>query len=647
MKIHRGQVMKPTKFFACILTVILAVCFIGCGTDAEDGSSPSANASGTTETTESTDTSGDSGSTGKTDAPGDTGGTDAAGTTEDAAVPEDAAVIYLNLTDSKVSVDNTAWSDITTTKTKLLDNTVVINFTKDEDKNSTGLIKIDATSVTKAFSVNVTGTMTTGGIKIQSNGTNDVWVTLNGATIASSNYPCLEVTKGSPAKIILTGKNAFTDGRTYGTGYGEEYSLTEGATYTDDGETKTCEVSQTVVSEGSDSKGTLYSKGNLSINGSGSLSVIQAYKNCIASKDGTLTINGGTLTLQNYISDSTKSSATGKNGLYGGQNLVINGGAITFNGYGIITKSSSGIYDFRKANALKTDDDDYPESAITINGGVINATTYNGKGINAPYVYIKGGTTTLNVTGVTTYANYDDNAPTGYCYDADGVKTSMTAKFSAEGIEGDLGVTISGGKTIVSATDDGVNVSATGGTLSISDGFLYVKTKGDGLDSNGNITISGGITVVSQTGGGNAPIDCGDSGYKFTVTGTSATVLALGSSDMFSESIPSSTVSPMIYSTSLGSSSSSLGVNGIIAVKSPQTYAAALLVSPSLTSGSSYSFVKNGTISGTEYVSGSGVYFPATVSGGTSTSATATTQGGSTGGNQPGGNQPGFPGGRW
>ena len=164
----------------------------------------------------------------------------------------------------------------------------------------------------------------------------------------------------------------------------------------------------------------------------------------------------------------------------------------------------------------------------------------------------------------------------------------------------------------------------------ISGGFLYVKAKGDGLDSNGNITVSGGVTVVSQTGGGNAPIDCGD-GYKFTVTGSDAVVFAMGTSDMFSESIPSSTVSPMIYSKSLGTSSSSLGVNGIIALKSPQSYGAAILISPSLTSGTSYSFVKGGTVGGTLYSSDAGVYFPATVSGGSSVSATATTSSSSSG----------------
>lgn len=431
--------------------------------------------------------------------------------------------------------------------------------------------------------------------------------------------------------MFLSGTNTLVDGRSYGTGYGEEYSTSSGDTYTDDGVTYSCTVSKSVEKEGSDSKGTLYCKGGLTICGSGTLSVTQAYKNCIASKDGYLTIESGTYNLKNYTSNSN----TGKNGLYGAKGITVNGGTITFDGKGIISTS-----DLRKADAFKTDDDDYPSSFVKITGGTISVTTYNGKGICAPKVYIAGGTNTFNVTGITTYA---ENSKTGSYYDADGVyQSNQTIKFAAEGIEGNSLVEISGGTTTVSSVDDGINVSTTGGSLNISGGFVYVRSSGDGLDSNGNITVSGGVTVVSQTGGSNAPIDGGD-GYKFTVTGSSATVFAMGASDMFSESKPSSTTIPYICSTSLGSSSSALGVNtssgtNLVFLESPQTYAAAIFISDELTSGSSYKFVKGASASGTEYVEGTGFYLPATsVSGGSSTSATATTASSSSSSFGPGG----------
>ena len=491
--------------------------------------------------------------------------------------------------------------------------------------SDTNVIRIDLSEETTTTNVVLTGTMTSGGVKIQTNKNLETGVTLSDVSISSSNYPCLEITKAGAVSLCLEGENTFIDGRSYGTGYGEQYSTSSGATYTDDdGNTASCTVSSSVQKNGSDAKGTLYSKGDMTIYGDGELTIQQAYKNCIASK-GILTIEGGTITAQNY--KGSIKSTTGKNGFWGASGVLVSGGNITFNGYGIVSTS-----DLRKANAFKTDDDNYSDSWIKITGGTTDVTTYNGKGLCAPLVYISGGTNSFVVTGTTSYS---ERTSTGSWKDADGVTESGTVKFAPEGIEAETLVSISGGVTYVSAPDDGVNVSTTGGNLNISGGFIYVSSNGDGLDSNGNITISGGTTVVSQTGGGNSPIDCGDGSYKFTVTGSSATVFAMGSSDMFSESVPSSTVNPYIKSTSLSGSSSlavKVGSDYPIAVEKPQTYGAVIFISSKLTSGSSYSFVKGGTISGTDTY-GLGVYIPASVSGGSSISCTATTaSGGRSGG---------------
>ena len=509
--------------------------------------------------------------------------------------------IYINLSDKTWSEDNASWTSITSdSETVSLSDSVVI--------------KVDLTEIEKKMGVVLKGSLSSGGVKIQTNPSYETGLYLNNVTIYSTNYPCVDITKGGAATVFLTGSNVLVDGREYGTGYGSDYEST----------------SVNYEEEGSDNKGSLFCKGGLTIcesSSSASLTITQAYKNCIASKDGILTVESGSLSLKNY----TSSSETGKNGLFGGQGIIVNGGSITFDGKGIISTS-----DVRKANAFKTDDENYTSSYVKITGGTVDVTTYNGKGISAPVVAISGGNNTFNVTGTTSYSSDSSGSSKSYSwYDADGVQESGTITYSPEGIEGSSSVSISGGYTIVSAYDDGINVSATGGKLSVSGGFLYVSAKGDGIDSNGNITISDGIVVVSQTGNNNSPIDCGDGSYKFTVTG--GTVFAMGGSGMFSESIPSSTSNPMIYSTSLGSSSSSLGVDGIIAVESPQTYAAAILISSSLTSGSSYAFVKGGEISGTEYVSGSGVYYPASLSGGSEVSVTAGTSASSTSHGKPGG----------
>ncbi len=571
-------------------------------------------------------------------------------------------VLYINLTDGTWSVDNATFTEIQKSKAYPFgenDNSAIIEYTKDDDKNSTGLIKIDVQSSSEDMAFYLSGTSETGGVKIQSNGTNKIALYLNDATMTSSNYPCVDITKGSDSIVNISGTNTFADGRAFGYGFGDSAA--------------TCDSSRVGNAEGSDSKGTLYCKGGMTICGSGSLSVTQAYKNCIASKDGVLKIENGSLSL----------TSKGKNGLFGGQAVVVQDGTISITTTGEISTSSTPAV-YRKANGIKTDDDDYPESYVSIEGGSVTVSANYGKAINAPIVKLLGGENSFSSAGTAQGASrmmappafFMDAPPpppdgdfppmfsraggpggsggmpggnqgdtqggnaggssssaTYTYYDADGVLQSGTITFAPEGIEGASAITISGGTHTVSGGDDGINVSNTGGTLAISGGTLFVKASGDGLDSNGNITISGGKVVVSQTGGGNSPIDAGDN-YTFTVTGTDATVFALGSKDMFDESIPSSSSIPWISSTSLTSGTSSLGVNEIIAIKDPQSYNAAILISPSLTSGQPCSFVQGGTISGETEIF-DGVYFPASVTGGTETSETATTTRTSSNGARP------------
>lgn len=494
----------------------------------------------------------------------------------------------------------------------------------------------------------VDGALTDGQIKVDADSkTAVVKIVLNGADIASKSSAPLFVKNCKKAVLIIND--------------GTQNSLADGSE--------------------NDKAGVLFSKENLAIagatQGTGSLTITANATDGIKAKDG-LVVKSGNITVNSAF-----------DGIVGKDFVLVHGGGITVKSYGDALKSTDTGSGFviiedgefnltclSTASASDTAKNDgiKAETDITISGGKFNIITKRtsvtkqgpmpggGGGFN-PWgpggfeqtsnklacmhgitcgrdLMISGGDFTINAYGKGLKADTDiefDKASASIVSERHGVQAegavtikggtlAITSKW--EGIEA-TNISIEGGNTLISADDDGINASNTNPWIMISDGFLYVRASGDGIDSNGNIEVSGGVTIVSQTGGGNSPIDCGDRGYTFTVTG--GTVFAMGSSDMFSESIPSSTSLPMVYSSKLNSGTS-LAVDNIIAVTNPQTFGAAVFVSDKLTSGNSYKFITGGDVEGNEYVENTGVYYPPTsVGSGKEVSATATMSGGNGG----------------
>ncbi len=185
---------------------------------------------------------------------------------------------------------------------------------------------------------------------------------------------------------------------------------------------------------------------------------------------------------------------------------------------------------------------------------------------------------------------------------------------SYEGIEG-LSISISGGSTTVTASDDGLNAAGgnassgsktfgnddwgggshggmsgggSNGSISISGGNIHITAGGDGVDSNGSVEISGGYTVVEGPAQGDTSVlDFNSSG---TITG--GTFIGTGGAGM-AESFTSAEqglIAVNVGSQSAGSSVKLASSNGdIIAEVTPELdYAVVYVSTQDMTQGETY-----------------------------------------------------------
>ncbi|MDF2715871.1 MAG: dockerin type 1 [Paenibacillus sp.] len=273
----------------------------------------------------------------------------------------------------------------------------------------------------------------------------------------------------------------------------------------------------------------IFSKADLTINGSGKLVVQANFNNGITSKDK-LKITGGTLEIH-AVDD----------GLMGRDEVAVQDGEITIESGGDGIKS--------------TNDTDADKGFVAISGGTFNIKS--GKdGIQAvSSIQINEGTVKIDSADDSIHGNGNISLLGGHIHIAsgdDGIHADASIAISGgtidiaksyEGIESEA-IMVSGGEVHVVSSDDGVNVaqsskeSATSGQgrfsasannkLTISGGYLSVDAQGDGLDANSSIEMTGGTVIVhGPTANDNAPLD-----YDGTFEMTGGFLIAAGSSRM-------------------------------------------------------------------------------------------------------------------
>lgn len=106
----------------------------------------------------------------------------------------------------------------------------------------------------------------------------------------------------------------------------------------------------------------------------------------------------------------------------------------------------------------------------------------------------------------------------------------ITITKSYEGLEGEY-IHISGGKTDLTASDDGLNASGDNRDeiqITISGGILLVDASGDGLDANGTLSLEGGSLTINGTTRNNNGVFDVDKTFNLS----SGTIAGFGSSGM-------------------------------------------------------------------------------------------------------------------
>ena len=387
-----------------------------------------------------------------------------------------------------------------------------------------------------------TGTLDNGQVVVNADDSDKVQIVLNGAAITSETFAAIYSLEAD--KVFITLED------------GTENHLANGGEF--------------VAIDDNNIDAAVFSKTDLTLNGSGSLIVTSSAGHGVVSKDE-LTISGGSyqITAGSHgfagkdsvaIAEGSFVITAGKDGIHaenaddaalgclyiedGSFVIDAKGDAISSTGalqiddgsYTLTTGGGSGAATMKSGDMMqrfgKTGTDDTKEvassdstasckgiktdSALTVNGGTYTLDTAD-DGLHAGGdVMISGGEWTIRTGDDGIHSDCAVVIQTG----------TFSIPYSFEGIEGQT-VTIEDGTFEITSNDDGMN--AAGGAdgsgtsygfghqdpfavdedcfITINGGVITIVSNGDSLDSNGDLTVNGGTLNLTCNGNGNTAID--------------------------------------------------------------------------------------------------------------------------------------------
>lgn len=387
--------------------------------------------------------------------------------------------------------------------------------------------------ITQPGTYRLSGTVANGSIRVALVQEGTVWLLLDNVSVHNESGAAL--TSTGAGKLILT----LAEGSVNSLSQGEIAPIAE------------------------DNNAAVYVRDDLTINGSGALTITGAYLdgvNCRDSlriMDGQITVNavddglvgkdevsvvGGVISITANEGDGIKSTNSEDVGrgfvaIAGGEITILTGGGASsvsqteqdgWGRWGVEADSPS----TQSQKGIKA------ETSLTVSGGTIGIDSVD-DALHAVDITVSGGELALQ--------SGDDGMHADNALTISGGAISVLRSY--EGLEG-ADIVISGGHITVNASDDGLNgaggtdddgtseggwgrygrdmFSSSSGTLTITGGRTIVNASGDGVDVNGSIAMSGGeLYVRGPQSSGNGTLD-----YDGTFTQTGGTVVAVGASGM-------------------------------------------------------------------------------------------------------------------
>lgn len=506
-------------------------------------------------------------------------------------------------------------------------------------------------TISKSGTYVLSGKLTDGQILVQAGKEDTVNLVLNGAEVSCSDSAAIYSKQSKKTIITLAAgtKNTITDGSVFTYAEGED-----------------------------EPDAAIFSQDDLTINGSGSLTVSANFNDGISSKDD-LVITGGKISI-----------TAANDGLQGRDSIAINSGTfmINTNGDGLqsnndedvkkgwisldggVFKITSEMDGIQAETLLQTTS---AKLTILTGGGSANASTTS-KGNENPGMGQQNAQATESTTEDETVSAKGMKAGTGILVNSgtlviDSSEDSMhcngdilinsgkvTLSAGDDGIHADSSLTVDGGSIKIiqsyegleaasitinngtvrlTARDDGFNAAGgndssslqneTGGDnfstnedyfIHITGGYVSVDAAGDGLDSNGSIEVTGGTILVNgPTNNGNGPMD-----YNGTCVVTGGILAIAGSSGMAQAPGDTSTQNSLaVYYTAKQAAGTLVTLKDesgtvIFGFAPSKEYQSIVISTPDLEQGKTYTLVSGGTCTSTLT---DGLYTKGTCSGGT------------------------------